>query len=103
LEPRDNIETSIDLPPEFCHYRDEGCDLAESCLDCPFDRCVFDEPGGIQRKIKRERNAEMARMYKEEGKGVKELAEIFGVSRRTVQRALKDALSKPDERGLNNE
>ena len=26
----------IDLPPEFCRYRDEGCELAESCLDCPF-------------------------------------------------------------------
>ena len=29
-------ESEPDLPPEYCHYRDEGCDLAESCLDCPF-------------------------------------------------------------------
>ena len=92
MEPRDKFETGIDLPPEFCHYRDEGCDLAESCLDCPFDECVFDEPGGIQRKMKKERNTEMARMYRDEGKGVRELAEKFGVSRRTVQRDLKTAL-----------
>jgi hypothetical protein len=99
LELRDNVETGIDLPPEFCHYRDEGCDLAESCLDCPFDECVFDEPGGIQRKMKKERNTEMARMYRDEGKDVRELAEKFGVSRRTVQRALKSAGGGREKRG----
>ena len=28
----------LDLRPEFCHYRDEGCDLAKSCLNCPFGK-----------------------------------------------------------------
>ncbi len=39
----------MDFPPEYCHYRDEGCDLAESCLNCPFEQCIYDEPGGKQR------------------------------------------------------
>ncbi|MFC2011982.1 hypothetical protein ACFLVU_02510 [Chloroflexota bacterium] len=43
--------TELDLPPEYCHYRDEGCDLAESCLNCPFARCVYDEPGGISPRM----------------------------------------------------
>ncbi|MFC1921323.1 hypothetical protein ACFLYQ_06340 [Chloroflexota bacterium] len=99
LQENDEIELIIDLPPEYCHYRDEGCDLAESCLECPFDECVYEEPGGRQRRLKRERNGEMARLYTEEGKGVKDLAEIFGVSCRTVQRALKAALLNPEKRG----
>ncbi len=81
----------LDLPPEYCHYQDEGCDLAASCLDCPFVRCIYDEPRGKQRWLKRLRAREMARLFTTEGKGIKELALMFGVSRRTVQRALKVA------------
>ena len=32
-----------DLPPEYCHYQDEGCEFADSCLNCPFARCIYDE------------------------------------------------------------
>ena len=79
----------VDLPPEYCHYRDEGCEFASSCLNCPFARCVYDEHGGRQRHTKRLRNSEMARLFTKEGKGVRELALMFGISQRTVQRALK--------------
>jgi len=98
LEPIDGIDMEMDLPPEFCRYQDDGCELAatylghkSSCLNCPFSRCVYDEPGGKQRMIKRLRAREMARLFNKEGKGIKELAIMFGVSRRTVQRALKAA------------
>ena len=40
----------------------------------------------------------MARMYTVEGKGIRELAEIFKVSQRTVQRALKKAFSEVTNR-----
>ena len=85
----------VDLPPEYCHYRDDGCDLAESCLRCPFPRCIYDEPGGRQHWLKRRRDREVIRMFYQEGKGVKELAGVFGVSRRTVQRALKRYVRNP--------
>lgn len=98
LEPMDEIDMEMDLPPEFCRYHDDGCELAatylgdkSSCLSCPFSRCVYDEPGGKQRMIKRLRAREMARLFNTEGKGIRELAVMFGVSRRTVQRALKAA------------
>ena len=98
LEPMDEIEMEMDLPPEFCRYHDDGCEMAatylggkSSCLNCPFSRCVYDEPGGKQRMIKRLRGREMARLFNAEGRGIKELAIMFGVSRRTVQRALKAA------------
>lgn len=83
----------LDLPPEYCRYRDEGCELADSCLNCPFPSCIYDEPGGRQRWLKRFRAREMARLFTTKGKAVKELAVMFGVSQRTVQRALKLAFS----------
>ena len=86
--------SEADLPPEYCRYRDEGCELAGSCLNCPFPQCIYDEPGGRQRLRKSMRNKEINRLFTREGKSVKELAYIFGVSQRTIQRALKDSLKK---------
>ena len=82
-------EPDLDLPPEYCHYRDEGCELAESCLNCPFPQCIYDEHGGRQRWLKKMRNREIALLFAREGKGVKELAQMYGTSQRTIQRALK--------------
>ena len=78
-----------DLPPEYCQYHDEGCEFAQSCLNCHLPVCVYDEPGGKQRLLKRRRAAEMARLFTREGKSIGELAQIFAVSNRTVQRTLK--------------
>ncbi len=91
MELEETNEVELDLPPEYCHYRDEGCDLADSCLNCPFTRCIYDEPRGKQRWLKKMRAREMVRLFTTEGKGAKELALMFGVSQRTVQRALKIA------------
>ncbi len=84
--------TELDLPPEYCHYRDEGCEFADSCLNCPLTKCIYDEPGGRQRWLKRQRDRQIVRLFTVEGKGVKELALMFGLSQRTVQRALKNSL-----------
>ncbi len=99
MELEETNEVELDLPPEYCRYRDEGCDLAESCLNCPFTKCIYDEPRGKQRWLKRLRAREMARLFTTEGKGIKELALMFGVSQRTVQRALKGALGDSARRG----
>jgi hypothetical protein len=87
-EPRNN---ELDLPPEYCHYRDEGCEFADSCLNCPFPQCIYEQPRGRQRWLKRLRAGEIMRLFTTGGKGVKELAIMFGVSQRTIQRALKRA------------
>ncbi len=89
------LETSrdeLDLPPEYCHYRDEGCEFADSCLNCPFPKCIYDEPRGRQRWLKGQRDREIVRRFYIEGRGVKEMALMFNVSQRTVQRALKNYL-----------
>jgi hypothetical protein len=88
------LETKLrdeqDLPPEYCHYRDEGCDYARSCLRCPFPQCLYDEPRGRQRWTKGLRNREISRLFSG-GRKVKELALMFGLSQRTIQRALKES------------
>ena len=78
---------ALDLPPEFCRYRDEGCEYAASCLACPFPQCLYDEPRGGQRWLKDRRNQEIIRLFNG-GWKVSELAPLFGVSQRTIQRSL---------------
>jgi len=101
LEQADDVR--LDLPPEYCHYQDEGCEFAESCLNCPLPLCVYEEPGGRRRLLKRLRAKEMARLLTAEGKGIGELAQIYGVSERTVQRALKFAFADSNVEELGNE
>ena len=87
-------QNELDLPPEFCRYRDEGCENAASCLECPFPQCLYEEPRGRQRWLKGLRNTEINRLFNG-GQEVKELAAMFGISQRTVQRALKSSLTPP--------
>ena len=77
-----------DLLPEYRHYRDEGGEFAGSCLNCPFQQCVYDQPRGKQRWMRALRNKEIKRHYAD-GWKVDELAKLFRVSQRTIQRALK--------------
>ncbi len=86
-------DIELDLPPEYCRYQDEGCELAGSCLRCPLPKCIYDQPRGRQHWLKRARDREIVRLFATEGKGVKELALEFGISQRTVQRALKKTLN----------
>jgi len=84
-----NPDGELDLPPEYCRYQDGGCEFANSCLNCPFVNCIYDEPGGKQRYIKRLRDKKILGLFTTEEKGIRELASMFGISQRTVQRALK--------------
>lgn len=80
-----------DLLPEQCHYRDEGCDLAPACLECPFPRCLLEEPDGKRRWLKGRRDQKMYSLFYEGGRAVREIAVEYRVSERTVQRALRAA------------
>jgi len=83
-----------DLLPEYCRYRDEGCEFADSCLNCPFSQCIYEQPGGRQRWLKKLRDRQIVNLFSSDGKGVKELALLFGVSQRTVQRVLRSSVKK---------
>ncbi len=97
MELEQAIDTQLDLPPEYCQYQDEGCDLAGSCLACPFPRCVYDEPRGRQRLLKSRRDQEIVRLFQKKGKAAAELARLFGISQRTVQRILKNQRTRKEK------
>ena len=81
----DLLDEETDFLPEFCHYRDEGCEFSPSCLSCPQPRCVFEGAGVRPRKAKQKRNREILRLFTSQKKNVKELALRFRISQRTVQ------------------
>jgi DNA-binding CsgD family transcriptional regulator len=87
------IGGELDLLPDEVEWRDQGCEFFPSCLNCPLPKCVEDEPRGQQRlrmAARKRRMEDLRRM----GKSVKEIAGLFGVSRRTVQRALENKKPK---------
>ena len=77
-----------DLLPEEFPYDDRGCELFPSCLNCPFPNCIKEEPWGKEKFLKRRRAERMVEL-RGQGKSVTEIARIFEVSPRTVQRWLK--------------
>jgi hypothetical protein len=77
----------IDLLPEYIDWKDKGCDLCPTCLDCALPRCVEEEPRGKQRLRMKTRSQQIAAM-KQAGKSIDEIAKAFGISTRTVHRAL---------------
>jgi hypothetical protein len=82
------VDSELDLLPEEIDWRDEGCAVFSSCLSCPLPRCVEEEPRGQQRLRLAARNKRMVEL-RQGGKSVKEIAGLFGVSKRTVERALR--------------
>jgi len=90
-----------DLLPEEFPYEDRGCDMAPSCLSCPFPKCLEEEPWGKQKFSKRRRDERMVEL-RGEGKSVEEIAGMFGVSKRTVCRALKGVPGQESHVGAGN-
>ena len=78
----------LDLQPESYAYRDNGCAVARSCLRCPLSRCKYDDPNARRREARDRRDGEMLAVRRRERLTVPELAVRFGVSERTVFRAV---------------
>lgn len=68
-------------------YPDEGCHLAKSCLQCPFERCLEEEPGSSRQHHRAIRDARIW-AHSRTGKGSLQIAAELGVSQRTIQRSL---------------
>ena len=91
-----------DPKPEYFQYKDEGWTYARACLACPYDRCLYDGRQGKHRAMYQFRSREIKRLFKS-GRNVHELVEIFGVSVRTVYRAIKSPGKKKRKGAKNNE
>lgn len=83
-------KTRSDALPEYAHYGDTGCDLASSCLVCPFSACRYDTPGGLQRLRNQERNQHIVSLCAA-GVSRAELAVLAGLSILTVRHIIRVA------------
>lgn len=73
------------LLPEDTTYKDTGCQLHPSCLDCPLPRCVEDEPRSKQR-LRQGATAATVNKLLAEGYTQVHIARRLGVSPRTIRR-----------------
>jgi hypothetical protein len=71
-----------------------GCEAAGCCLDCPLPACKYEmyEQGAPIPK-NQARDPEIVRL-REEGMGPDEIAERFGISKRTVVRVVSEARAR---------
>lgn len=67
------------------HLKDDGCHVWPHCLTCPLERCIFDK---VHKPHDQGRYEAMTTAYARLGTQAA-VAKEFGVSRRTVWRALK--------------
>lgn len=89
---RNAVDRIEDPLPEHAVYEDRGC--GNGCvrsLECPFERCRFDDPLLWQRMERDQRDQRIVTARAQDGLTVEALAARFGVSRRTVHRALSRA------------
>ena len=77
-----------DTLPENATYRDDGCDVSPSCLNCPLPICKYDDPDYLRRTARSARDRAILDVRRREALTVPVLAVRFGVSIRTVHRAL---------------
>jgi len=83
------LPSRIDALPEYLDYVDTGCDLYSSCLNCPLPRCRYDDPGGAPAMLRTGRDEAILRYAAKDDVSIDSLAEMFGLSRRTIFRVLK--------------
>ena len=92
-----------DTLPENTRYRDDGCDAAVTCLECPLSLCKYDDPGWLQRENRRTRDDEIFRLRSQQVP-VAEISKRFGISTRTVHRIVQRGGATAvasDEEGVN--
>lgn len=76
-----------DALPDRLDYRDDGCTVAPSCLNCPLPKCRYDVRGGAAAMERDTRNLEIIASHRQ-GATVNALAQRFSLSRREVFRVL---------------
>ena len=79
-----------DVLPENTSYPDDGCEVAPRCVECPLERCRYEEPNGLLTVRMRERNPQIIAM-RADGASLEDIAARFRLARRSVFRVLAGA------------
>jgi hypothetical protein len=80
---------SPDLLPEFTDYKDEGCELIKSCLECPYPRCIEEYPRGRSNRTRGYRDREIIRLHLKKKMAIQKIANHLKINRQTVYNVLK--------------
>jgi hypothetical protein len=80
---------SVDAVPEFYHYEDNGCEVSESCLNCPLPQCKYDDPVWYQKHRRLAKDLKVLSVMRMEKLTVEETAERFSVTVRTIFRIMR--------------
>jgi hypothetical protein len=81
------VDRLEDLLPEHVQYRDLGCEVSATCLNCPLPVCRYEVPGGLAALQRGPRDAELLALHRG-GASIEYLCREFGLSRRSVFRIL---------------
>ena len=80
-----------DALPDTVDYRDTGCELAPSCLNCPLPRCQYeDEPAEVRAWLIAARDREIVLLRQRYHAPVSALARTYRLTRRTIFRILRE-------------
>ncbi|MCX6013965.1 MAG: hypothetical protein NTV30_11325 [Chloroflexi bacterium] len=82
-------DRGCDPPVEDWEYFDGGCEYFDSCLNCPFPECRYDQPGKKVHWSKRLRDGEVKHRFSR-GSSIREIACTYHVSERTIYRILEE-------------
>ena len=73
--------------PENTVYKDTGCELASSCLECPLALCKYDDPNPSHGSRSTMRDTEIMRLFAN-GMKITAIARAVNISDRTVYRVV---------------
>ncbi len=77
---------TVDAVPELYPYEDTGCEVTDSCLNCPLPRCKHDDPEWYQKNRRLAKDWKMYTTIETERLTAEEAADRFSVTVRTVFR-----------------
>ncbi len=94
------VRSMPDVLQDFYVYRDAGCEISPSCLQCPLPECKYDNPRWARREKRSERDRQIVYAFRQGGMTAPQVAVQFDISPRTVFRILKrydEELAEMDE------
>ena len=87
----------LESEPRIEYYEDTGCEVAESCLDCPLPRCKYDDMAWFARYRRMAKDFRIVQAIEAENLSVEEAAARFCIDKRTVFRILRRCRSAAEE------
>ena len=79
---------NLDLKKEEINFKDSGCRFSSSCLNCPIEICIYDDPELVRNLEKSIRDNNIIK-DRAEGLSNEQIAKKYNISVRTVHRSFK--------------